>query len=40
LVVKFAELHSGKPWVEDRPGGADPFHVLLKSGKPSKSKTT
>jgi len=29
LVVRFAELHGGRAWVEERPGGGASFKVLL-----------
>jgi signal transduction histidine kinase len=29
LVARFAELHGGRAWVEDRRGGGAAFHVLL-----------
>jgi PAS domain S-box-containing protein len=29
LVARFAELHGGRAWVEDRPGGGASFHVFL-----------
>lgn len=29
LVAGFAELHGGRAWVEERPGGGASFHVLL-----------
>jgi PAS domain S-box-containing protein len=29
LVVRFAELHGGRAWVEDRPGGGASFRVLV-----------
>jgi two-component system OmpR family sensor kinase len=29
LVAKFAELHGGRAWVEDRPGGGAAFRVFL-----------
>jgi PAS domain S-box-containing protein len=29
LVARFAELHGGRAWVEDRPGGGTAFRVLL-----------
>lgn len=29
LVMRFAELHGGRAWVEDRPGGGARFRVLL-----------
>jgi PAS domain S-box-containing protein len=29
LVVRFAELHGGRAWVEDRPGGGSSFRVYL-----------
>jgi signal transduction histidine kinase/putative methionine-R-sulfoxide reductase with GAF domain len=31
LVARFAELHGGKAWVEDRPGGGASFRVFLPS---------
>ncbi|HEY7661209.1 MAG TPA: ATP-binding protein [Actinomycetota bacterium] len=30
LVARFAELHGGRAWVEDRPGGGASFRVLLR----------
>lgn len=35
LVAKFAELHGGRAWVEDRPGGGASFRVLLKDEIPT-----
>jgi signal transduction histidine kinase len=32
LVSSFAELHGGRAWVEDRPGGGCSFKVLLPGG--------
>ncbi|MGZ4144464.1 MAG: PAS domain-containing sensor histidine kinase [Actinomycetota bacterium] len=32
LVKRFAEVHSGRAWVEDRPGGGASFKVLLPFG--------
>lgn len=32
LVRRFAELHGGRAWLEDRPGGGSSFHVLLPGG--------
>jgi signal transduction histidine kinase len=29
LVACFAELHGGRAWVQDRPGGGSSFRVLL-----------
>jgi signal transduction histidine kinase len=29
LVARFAELHGGRAWVEDRPGGGASFRVFL-----------
>jgi PAS domain S-box-containing protein len=29
LVARFAELHGGRAWVQDRPGGGASFHVTL-----------
>ncbi|MEA2551091.1 MAG: Histidine kinase, gyrase and HSP90-like ATPase, partial [Actinomycetota bacterium] len=29
LVSRFAELHGGRAWVEDRPGGGASFKVYL-----------
>jgi PAS domain S-box-containing protein len=31
VVNRLAELHGGRAWVEDRPGGGASFHVLLPS---------
>ena len=32
LVRRFAELHGGRAWVEDRPGGGASFHVTFAAG--------
>jgi signal transduction histidine kinase len=32
LVARFAELHGGRAWVEDRPGGGASFRVFLPGG--------
>jgi PAS domain S-box-containing protein len=32
LVARFAELHGGRAWVEDRPGGGASFRVFLPRG--------
>ena len=32
LVARFAELHGGAAWVEDRPGGGASFRVYLPEG--------
>jgi PAS domain S-box-containing protein len=32
LVHRFAELHGGRAWVEERPGGGASFHVFLPDG--------
>jgi PAS domain S-box-containing protein len=34
IVAKFAELHGGRAWVEDRPGGGASFRVVLPGGPP------
>jgi signal transduction histidine kinase/GAF domain-containing protein len=34
LVAKFAELHGGRAWIEDRPGGGASFRVLLPGESP------
>jgi signal transduction histidine kinase len=34
LVARFAELHGGRTWVEDRPGGGASFRVTLPDGDP------
>jgi PAS domain S-box-containing protein len=37
LVQRFAELHGGRAWVEERPGGGASFRVLLPDGgKPTE----
>jgi signal transduction histidine kinase len=35
LVARFAELHGGRAWVEDRPGGGASFRVFLPGASPS-----
>jgi PAS domain S-box-containing protein len=35
LVARFAELHRGRAWVEDRPGGGSSFRVFLPDAAPS-----
>src|SRR4029077_1172864 len=35
LVGRFAALHGGRAWVEDRPGGGASFRVLLPDGPPA-----
>jgi signal transduction histidine kinase/GAF domain-containing protein len=37
LVAKFAELHGGRAWIEDRPGGGASFRVLLPSEDPAEA---
>lgn len=37
LVARFAELHGGQAWVEDRPGGGASFKVLLRARRPSEA---
>jgi signal transduction histidine kinase len=32
LVARFAELHGGRAWVEDRAGGGASFRVFLHDG--------
>jgi PAS domain S-box-containing protein len=39
LVARFAELHDGGAWVEDRPGGGASFRVFLP-GQPGGYRTT
>jgi two-component system, chemotaxis family, CheB/CheR fusion protein len=33
LVSRFAELHGGRAWIEDRPGGGASFRVFLPAGE-------
>jgi signal transduction histidine kinase len=43
LVAKFAELHGGRAWVEDRPGGGAAFRVFLPGevrSVPARSSST
>lgn len=35
LVARFAQLHGGRAWVEERPGGGSSFKVLLPDAEPS-----
>ena len=35
LVATFAEMHGGRAWVEDRPGGGASFRVALPRGETS-----
>src|SRR6266702_2561854 len=37
LVARFAELHGGRAWAEDRPGGGAAFHVWLPDRDPPPS---
>ena len=37
LVARFAELHGGRAWVEDRPGGGASFRVYLPDAHPEGS---
>jgi PAS domain S-box-containing protein len=37
LVARFAELHGGRAWVHDRPGGGASFHVTL-AGDPGERR--
>ena len=39
LVLKFAELHGGRAWVEDREGGGASFRVWLPSVEPDELAT-
>jgi K+-sensing histidine kinase KdpD len=39
LVARFAELHGGSAWVEDRPGGGASFRVLLRGETVGRSAT-
>ena len=32
LVLRFAELHGGRAWLDERPGGGASFHVFLPGG--------
>jgi signal transduction histidine kinase len=36
LVTRFAELHGGRAWVEDRGGGGASFRVYLPFGTPEE----
>lgn len=39
LVARLAELHGGRAWVEDRPGGGSRFRVLLPEHDPAGTAT-
>jgi len=34
LVARFAQLHGGRAWVDERPGGGASFAVYLADGEP------
>ena len=38
LVQRFAELHGGRAWVEERDGGGASFHVYLADAPPSSAE--
>jgi two-component system, sensor histidine kinase and response regulator len=40
LVARFAELHGGRAWVEDREGGGSSFRVLLPDATDPRSDAT
>jgi PAS domain S-box-containing protein len=40
LVARFAELHGGRAWVQDRPGGGASFRVLLPDPASSSAART
>jgi signal transduction histidine kinase len=40
LVRRFAELHSGRAWVEEREGGGASFRVFLPAIEPSAPITS
>jgi PAS domain S-box-containing protein len=40
LVARFAELHGGRAWVEERPGGGASFHVFLPRSLPAPGADT
>lgn len=40
LVVKFAELHGGRAWVQERDGGGASFRVLIPRGRGSEGSFT
>jgi signal transduction histidine kinase len=40
LVARFAELHGGRAWVQDREGGGASFRVFLPGGPASEAGGT
>jgi hypothetical protein len=38
LVARFAEMHGGRAWVEDRQGGGASFCVYLPESTPGRSE--
>jgi hypothetical protein len=37
-VARFAQLHEGRAWVEDRAGGGASFRVYLPNGAPVEDR--
>jgi two-component system, NtrC family, sensor histidine kinase HydH len=40
LVARFAELHGGRAWVDDRPDGGSIFNVFLPESSPKKTASS
>ena len=40
LVARFAELHGGRAWVDEREGGGAAFHVFIPGRLPHEAADT
>jgi signal transduction histidine kinase len=40
LVARFAELHGGRAWVDEREGGGAAFHVVIPGRVPQHAESS